>query len=44
MVFEVWEVADDDPREEIATMARWRCLELPRTMVRSDRRLVAVRA
>jgi hypothetical protein len=44
VVFEVWEVADDDPREETETMARWWCPELPRTMVRTDQRLAAVQA
>jgi hypothetical protein len=44
VVFEVREVADDDPREETETMARWRCPKLPGTTVRCDRRLAAVRA
>jgi hypothetical protein len=43
VVSEVQEVADDDSREEVDTMARWRCQEFPGTTMRSDRRLAAVR-
>jgi hypothetical protein len=44
VIFEVQEVADEDPREEIEAMARWRCLKLPGTAVRSDQRSAVVRA
>jgi hypothetical protein len=44
MVFEVWEVADENPREEMEAMARWRCPKPPGMAVRNDRSSVAARA